>query len=80
MVEFFLPSPSGVYGWVSYTILLRWTVGEANCLCRQAGRVNKQSTYVDVYFRQHDQKGFLPFELEPCQRLDARTRYFYCVL
>ena len=26
-----------------------WTVGEVNWLCRQAGRVNKQSTYLDVY-------------------------------
>ena len=25
-----------------------WTVGEVNWLCRQAGRPNKQSTYLDV--------------------------------
>ena len=26
-----------------------WTVGEVNWLCRQEGRANKQSTYLDVY-------------------------------
>ena len=38
-VHFFLPSLPGVYGWVTSTIF-----GSG-----QAGRVNKQSTYIDVY-------------------------------
>ena len=49
MVQFFLPSLSGVYGWVSSTIFWRWTVSEVNWLCRQASQANKQSIYLDVY-------------------------------
>ena len=48
-VQFFLPSLPGVYGWVtSITIFGGRTVGEVNWLCRKAGRVNKQSTYLDI--------------------------------
>ena len=47
--NFFLPSLPGVYGWVtSITIFGGRTVGEVNWLCRKAGRVNKQSTYLDI--------------------------------
>ena len=43
---FSLPSASCVYGWVSGTIFLWWTVGKLNWQCRQAGRPGQQA--VDV--------------------------------
>ena len=48
-VQFFLPSLSGVYGWVSSTIFGGGQLGKVNWLCRQAGRANKQSIYLNVY-------------------------------
>ena len=46
LVQFFLPSPSGIYGWVSCTIFGWWTIGEVNW---QAGQANKQAFYLNVY-------------------------------
>ena len=48
-VQFSLPSLPGEYGWVTSTIFGGGQIGEVNWLCRQAGRVNKQSTNLDVY-------------------------------